>query len=41
MLAGELMNFSASPLENMAPKWEKLKSLHLNTVLLTATWEQE
>ena len=40
MLAGELMNSSASTLENMAPKWERLKKLNLNTVLLTATWEQ-
>jgi Beta-galactosidase len=40
MLAGELMNSSASTLESMAPKWERLKNLNLNTVLLTATWEQ-
>ena len=40
MLAGELMNSSASTIENMAPKWERLKKLNLNTVLLTVTWEQ-
>ena len=40
MLAGELMNSSASTLESMAPKWAQLKRLNLNTVLLTATWEQ-
>ena len=40
MLAGELMNSSASTLESMAPVWERLKTLNLNTVLLTATWEQ-
>ena len=40
MLAGELMNSSASTIENMAPKWERLKKLNLNTVILTATWEQ-
>lgn len=40
MLAGELMNSSASTLERMAPKWQNLKNLNLNTVLLTVTWEQ-
>ncbi len=40
MLAGELMNSSASTLESMEPKWERLKRLNLNTVLLTVTWEQ-
>jgi hypothetical protein len=40
MLAGELMNSSASTVENMVPKWERLKKLNLNTVLLTASWEQ-
>lgn len=40
MLAGELMNSSASTLESMAPKWERLKALNLNTVLATVAWEQ-
>ena len=40
MLAGELMNSSASTVENMVPKWERLKRLNLNTVLLTVAWEQ-
>lgn len=40
MLAGELMNSSASTLESMAPKWEQLKALNLNTVLATVAWEQ-
>ncbi|MCD7972341.1 MAG: DUF5597 domain-containing protein [Candidatus Azobacteroides sp.] len=40
MLAGELMNSSASTLESMKPRWQRLKNLNLNTVLLTVTWEQ-
>lgn len=40
MLAGELMNSSASTLESMAPKWQHLKDLNLNTVLLAVAWEQ-
>ncbi|GAB6120370.1 hypothetical protein JCM30204_15190 [Dysgonomonas termitidis] len=40
MLAGELMNSSASTLESMAPKWKQLKALNLNTVLATIAWEQ-
>jgi len=40
MLAGELMNSSASTLESMAPKWERLKALNLNTLLATVSWEQ-
>lgn len=40
MLAGELMNSSASTLESMALKWQHLKDLNLNTVLLAVTWEQ-
>ncbi|GHT13291.1 beta-galactosidase [Bacteroidia bacterium] len=40
MLAGEVMNSSASTLESMAPKWETLKKLNLNTVLLPVAWEQ-
>ncbi|MDR2806312.1 MAG: DUF5597 domain-containing protein [Dysgonamonadaceae bacterium] len=40
MLAGEVMNSSASTLESMAPQWEKLKKLNLNTLLLPVSWEQ-
>ncbi|MFQ7084702.1 beta-galactosidase [Bacteroides intestinalis] len=40
MLAGELMNSSASTLESMALKWQHLKDLNLNTILLAITWEQ-
>lgn len=40
MLAGELMNSSASTLESMALKWQHLKDLNLNTILLAVTWEQ-
>lgn len=39
MLAGELHNSSASSLEYMEPVWERLKALHCNTVLATASWE--
>ena len=40
MLAGEVMNSSSSTLENMAPKWQNLKDLNLNTVLLPVAWKQ-
>jgi hypothetical protein len=40
ILGGELMNSSASTLENMAPKWKTIKQLNVNTVLLPITWEQ-
>jgi hypothetical protein len=39
MLAGELHNSSASSPAYMRPIWEKLSSLHLNTVIGTASWE--
>jgi hypothetical protein len=39
-LAGELHNSSASSLEYMEPIWGRLKSMNLNTVLATVTWEQ-
>lgn len=39
MLAGELHNSSASSTAYMKPIWEKLSSLHLNTVIGTASWE--
>lgn len=40
MIAGELHNSSASSMEYMNQIWPKLKSLHLNTVLATVTWDQ-
>ena len=40
MLAGETMNSSSSTVESMASKWEKLKKLNLNTVLLPVAWGQ-
>ena len=40
MLAGEVMNSSSSTVESMAPKWQNLKKLNLNTVLLPVAWEQ-
>lgn len=40
MLAGELHNSSASSLAYMAPMWDKLVALNLNTVLATVAWEQ-
>ena len=39
MLAGELHNSSASNSAYMKPIWDKLSSLHLNTVVGTASWE--
>lgn len=40
MLAGELMNSTSSTLESMAPVWERMKNLNLNTILLSLSWEQ-
>ncbi len=39
MLAGELHNSSASSMAYMAPMWDKLVALNLNTVLAAVTWE--
>jgi beta-galactosidase GanA len=39
LLAGELHNSSASSLDYMAPIWDKLVALRLNTVLATVSWE--
>jgi hypothetical protein len=39
MLAGELHNSSASSVEYMAPLWDKLAAMHLNTVISTVSWE--
>lgn len=40
MIAGELHNSSASSTDYMDNLWPKLKSLNLNTVLATITWDQ-
>jgi hypothetical protein len=39
MLGGELGNSSASTIENMQAIWPKLKTMHLNTVLVPVYWE--
>jgi beta-galactosidase GanA len=39
MLSGELHNSSASSVEYMQPIWDRLATLHLNTVIGTASWE--
>jgi hypothetical protein len=39
MLGGELGNSSASDLKYMEPVWPKLKSMHLNAVLMPVYWE--
>ncbi len=39
MLAGELHNSSASSVEYMKPIWDKISSMHLNTVIETVSWE--
>lgn len=40
MIAGELHNSSASSIGYMQAIWPKLKSLHLNTVLASVSWDQ-
>jgi beta-galactosidase GanA len=40
MIAGELHNSSASSIGYMQGIWPKLKSLNLNTVLATISWDQ-
>ncbi len=40
MIAGELHNSSASTLEYLEPIFPRLKSMHLNTVLVPVAWEQ-
>ncbi len=40
MIAGELHNSSASSIGYMQAIWPKLKSLNLNTVLATISWDQ-
>jgi len=39
ILGGELGNSTASSIEYMRPVWPKLKSIHLNTVLVPVYWE--
>ena len=39
VLGGELGNSSASSLDYMRPVWEKLTTMHLNTVLIPVYWE--
>jgi hypothetical protein len=40
MIGGELHNSTASSIPYMEKTWPKLKSLHINTVLATISWEQ-
>jgi beta-galactosidase GanA len=40
MLSGELHNSTSSSLEYLAPIWEKLKTMHLNSVIASISWEQ-
>lgn len=40
MIGGELHNSTASNIPYMETVWPKLKSLHINTVLATISWEQ-
>src|SRR3546814_707018 len=39
LLGGELANSSASSRAYMAPRWERLAGLNLNTVLVPVSWE--
>jgi hypothetical protein len=39
MLSGELHNSSASSIEYMKPVWDNLKTMNLNTVISTVSWE--
>ena len=40
LLSGELHNSSSSTLEYMAPIWDKMQALHLNSLLFPVTWQQ-
>lgn len=40
ILGGELGNSTASTMENMQPVWEKVKEMHLNTLLVPVYWER-
>ncbi len=39
IIGGELSNSAASSAEYMAPHWQRLKAMHLNTVLAPVSWE--
>ena len=39
IIGGELHNSSSSSLAYMEPIWDRLKALHLNTVLAVVAWE--
>ena len=39
ILGGELCNSTASSIDYLRPVWQKLKSMHLNTVLAPVYWE--
>ncbi|MEL6718930.1 MAG: beta-galactosidase, partial [Bacteroidota bacterium] len=39
ILGGELGNSTFTSLESMAPVWDKLKAMHLNTILAPVYWE--
>ena len=39
VLGGELHNSSASTIDYMAPIWDRLAGMHLNTVISTVSWE--
>jgi hypothetical protein len=40
MLSGELHNSTSSSLDYLAPVWQKLKAMHLNSVIASISWEQ-
>ena len=40
ILGGQLLNSSASNLNNLDPKWDSLKALNINTVILPISWQQ-
>ena len=40
MLAGELHNSTASSSDYAAPHWDKLRAMHVNTVVSTVSWSE-
>jgi len=40
MRAAELQNSSLSSAEYMRKKWQKLKDMHINTILGSVSWDQ-
>ena len=40
MLCGELHNSSSSTLKYMEPIWDKMQSIHLNSLVFPVTWQQ-